>query len=154
MPGLNFGEQVNSSLIYLIGHEFCHHKYHDNVFKMVTPEQKHLHLAQGLDVRREVTPSEQVVKEERADLFGFQKMIEMGYPPVAAMPILVFFLGVEGYSPEQTADADHPSAVVRLNDMIDATKQDSELMELIHEHHMEQQWEAFVTLGKQLEAAP
>jgi hypothetical protein len=144
---------IYSSLIYLIGHEFSHHKYHDNIFKMVTEDQKHSHLVQGLDVSREVTPSEQMVKENRADLFSFHKMIEMDYPPIGAMPVLVFFLGFEGPSPEQSADADHPSAIVRFNDMIDATEQDSEFMELVHNHHLEQQWGAFVAFGKQLQTA-
>jgi hypothetical protein len=143
---------IYSSLIYLIGHEFSHHKYHDNIFKMVTPEQKQSHAAKGLDVSREVTPAEQKAKEKRADLFAFHKMIEMDYPPIAAMPVLVFFLGVEGFSPEQSADADHPSAVVRFNDMITATEQDSEFQTLIQKHHMEQQWEQFVSFGKQLQS--
>lgn len=142
---------IYSSLIDLIGHEFAHHKYHDNIFKMVTPEQKRLDISRGRDVSLEVTPSEQVAKEERADLFAFEKMIEMGYSPIGAMPVLVFFLGVEGYSPEQTLEADHPSAVVRFNDMIAATEKDSKFMEIIHTHHIEEQWGKFVALGKQLQ---
>jgi hypothetical protein len=145
---------VYASLVYLIGHEFCHHKYHDNVFKMVEPEQRRLDAARGMDVSREVTPSEQSAKEQRADLFSFHKMVEMDYPPMAAMPVLVFFLGFEGFSPEQSPDADHPSAVVRFSDMIDATKRDSEFMNLIKQHHLEPQWDAFTALATQLQTSP
>jgi hypothetical protein len=142
---------IHASIVYLIGHEFCHHKFHDNVFRMVRPEEKSLHSARGMDVSREVTPSEQVAKEKRADLFGFHKMVEMDYPPIAAMPVLVFFLGVEGFSPEASGDndQDHPSAVVRFSDMIDATKADSEFMNLIRQHHLQTQWEAFTALAGQ-----
>lgn len=142
---------IYSSLIYLIGHEFSHHKYHDNLFKVVTPEQKRQHIGQGLDVSLEVSPSEQAVKEERADLFAFRKMIEMDYPPLAAMPVLVFFVGFEGPSPEQTPEGDHPAAVVRYNDMIDATTKDTAFMELIRDHHMEATWDQYVALSKQLQ---
>jgi hypothetical protein len=145
---------VYASLVYLIGHEFCHHKYHDNVFKMVEPEQRRLDATRGMDVSREVTPSEQIEKEQRADLFSFHKMVEMDYPPMAAMPVLVFFLGFEGFSPEQSPDADHPSAVVRFGDMIDATKRDSEFMNLIKQHHLEPQWDAFSALAAQFQTSP
>jgi hypothetical protein len=143
---------IYASLIYLVGHEFAHHKYQDDEFTEVTPAQRQLHLSQGLDVTREVIPSEQVKKEERADLFAFHKMIEMDYPPLAAMPVLVFFLGIEGYSPEQSATADHPAAFVRFNDMIDTTKGDSSFMDLIRQHNLQQEWNQFVTVGKQLQA--
>lgn len=145
---------IYASLIYLIGHEFTHHKFHDPTFRMVTPEQKRLDAARGLDTSDEVTPAEQIVKEKRADLFAFHKMIEMDYPPIAAMPVLVFFGGIEGFSPEQTPSADHPSAVVRFNDMIEATKEDAEFMDLVKEHHLEQQWDAFVAFGRQLQSTP
>jgi hypothetical protein len=92
------------------------------------------------------------LKEQRADLFAFHKMIEMDYPPIAAMPVLVFFVGFEGYSPEQSPEADHPAAVLRFNDMVDATARDSQFMKLIREHHMEQQWDQFVAFGKQLKS--
>ncbi|HWY67789.1 MAG TPA: hypothetical protein VNX88_03940 [Terriglobales bacterium] len=141
---------IQGSLIYLIGHEFCHHKFHDNTFRMVKPEQKERDQARGFDVTREVTPSEQVAKEERADLFGFRKMVEMDYPPMAAMPVLVFFVGIEGFSPEALGDDDdHPAAVVRFKDMIDETEKDSAFMKLINEHHLETQWNAFKALGGQ-----
>ncbi|MGA9471736.1 MAG: hypothetical protein WBV36_04690 [Terriglobales bacterium] len=144
---------VYASLVYLIGHEFSHHKYHDNVFKMVKPEDRRLDAARGRDVSREVTSSEQSAKEQRADLFAFHKMIEMEYPPIAAMPVLVFFLGFEGFSPEQSPDADHPSAVVRFSDMIDATEKDLEFMKLIRQHHLEPQWHAFTALATQLQTS-
>jgi hypothetical protein len=143
---------IYASLIYLIGHEFAHHKYHDDQFTEVTPEQRQLHIAQGLVVSREVIPAEQMKKEQRADLFAFHKMIEMDYPPLAAMPVLVFFLGLEGSSPEQSFNADHPAAVVRFNDMISTTEGDSEFQELIHQHNFDQQWAEFVLFGKQLQA--
>lgn len=142
---------IYSSLIYLIGHEFCHHKYHDNLFRVVSPEDKSRHARGGLDVSHEVTPAEQSEKELRADLFAFRKMISMDYPPMTAMPVLVFFMGVEGFSPEQTDAADHPAAVVRFEEMISATKDDPEFMPLIKAHHMEQQWQQFEELGKMLQ---
>jgi len=120
---------IYSSLIYLIGHEFSHHKFHDYLFT--------------------VTPSEQVTKEKRADVFAFRKMVTMDYAPMAAMPVLVFFLGVEGFSPETSPNADHPAAVLRFEDMIEATKSDSEFMNLIRQHHMEVQWNAFTALATQ-----
>jgi hypothetical protein len=141
---------IYASLIYLIGHEFCHHKYHDSTFKEVSANQKRLDASRGKDVSQEVTPAEQTVKEQRADLFAFHKMIEMDYPPIAAMPVLIFFAGFEGYSPEQSPEADHPAAVLRFNDMIDATARDAQFMKLIRERHMEQQWDQFVAFGKQL----
>jgi hypothetical protein len=73
---------------------------------------------------------------------------------MAAMPVLIFFLEVEGFSPEQSPDADHPSAVVRFSDMIDATKSDSEFMSLIKQHHLEHQWDAFTALAKKLQTSP
>jgi hypothetical protein len=121
---------------------------------MVTAERKRVDAARGLDVSGEVTPAEQIVKEKRADLFAFHKVVEMDYPPLAALPVLMFFGGIEGFSPEQSANADHPAAVVRLNDMIEATKQDTEFMDLIREHHQEQQWDAFLAYNAQLQSAP
>ena len=143
---------IYSSLIYLIGHEFSHHKYHDSFYRVVTPEEKDKRIAEGLDVSRDITPSEQAEKELRADLFAFRAMMSMNYPPIAAMPVLMFFVGVEGFSPEQTSDADHPAAVVRFNDMIAATKNDPEFMKNIQAHHMEQGWQQLEQLGKILES--
>jgi hypothetical protein len=139
---------INASLVYLIGHEFCHHKFRDNTFRMVSPEERDRERARGIDVSHEVTPNEQVTKERRADLFGFRKMIEMDYPPVAAMPVLVFFLGVEGFSPEMLG-TDHPAAAVRFEDMVRETENDSEFKSLINGHHLQSQWDAFKALSKQ-----
>lgn len=135
---------IYSSLIYLIGHELSHHINHDPDFDVVSPAVRSRRAAAGLDVSMQVTPAEQAVKERRADLFAFRKMIQMGYPPLAAMPVLMFFMGIEGFSPEQTPDADHPAAVVRFEDMITFTNDDPEFMKVVKQMHKEEEWDSFV----------
>jgi hypothetical protein len=142
---------IYSSVIYLIGHEFAHERYGDSKFVMVTPDQLRRDRAEGKDITFEVTPAEQKVKEARADTFAFQKMLEMGYTPTAALPVLIFFGGIEGFSPEAGPSADHPAAILRISEMIKAADEDPQFINSLRRIGKLQAWRAFEAQLKQYE---
>jgi hypothetical protein len=134
---------IYSSIIYIIGHEFAHHKYGDTQYHMVTDDRYKRELEAGRDVTTFVTPTQQRTKEARADSFAFQKMIEMDFTPIGALPVLLFFSGIEGFSPELTSNADHPAAICRFEEMIEYTDRDPEFKTTINKLHKEPEWQAF-----------
>jgi hypothetical protein len=145
---------VYSSLTYLIGHEFSHHRNGDPKYRMVSPDERRRDAASGRDVSWEVTPEEQKLKEARADSFGFQKMMEMGQNPFGAVPVLLFFGGIENFSIEQTVDADHPAAILRFDEMIEYATSDPSFLSALKKLHKEEEWQTFRTQLKAMSQKP
>jgi hypothetical protein len=102
---------MNLSIKYLLGHELGHQVY-DYPFA-------------------DVSWCEQQKKESRADAYSFTLLSQSGESPLVAMPVLLIFASVEGFTTDDRYNT-HPAALKRALAMIDATRaqlaEDSELL--------------------------
>jgi hypothetical protein len=101
---------MNESLMLIYAHEVGHHIYNDPFSSASWCEQQK--------------------REARADAYSFKVLSGPDQSPLVAVPVLLIFATIEGFSGEDTGQT-HPAALKRLLAMVDATRRqldsDSEL---------------------------
>ena len=95
---------IRASLRMLLAHELGHHLLNHPLTK-----------AKSLEVHRQ--------RETDADSFAFRKMIAEDYNPIAAIPVMILFCGIEGYSMDGEGRSDHPAALRRMLAMFTAGRE-------------------------------
>jgi hypothetical protein len=92
---------MNESLMQVFAHEVGHHKYNDTASSVPWCEQQK--------------------REARADAYSFQVLTGPDQSPLVAIPVLLIFATVEGFSGEDN-DQTHPAALKRVLAMMEATR--------------------------------
>lgn len=118
---------IKGSLEYVLAHELGHHVL-------------------GHTAARPADYPESRQREAKADAFAFRVMAKAGLNPMLALPVMLLWCNLEGFSIE--GEGTHPAGVRRMRVMIAAARQavndDPEVVAAMRRDATKEQWETLI----------